>query len=147
MTFVRTKEFGSPVFNAVLNNLFADSTVGTSLKKAHNFISNAGVAVNVKETTDTFLLELVAPGRTKGDFTLNLKDNHLIVASKVVEEEGSSEKFFRKEFTLADFKKSFKLPESVDKEAISAVYEEGILKLTLAKREDAKPINRAIEVI
>ena len=47
---------------------------------------------------------------------------------------------------MTSFKRSFKLPKTVNQENISAVYEKGILNVTLGKREEAKPVVKTIEI-
>ncbi len=98
-------------------------------------------SVNVKETSDYYLLELAAPGLEKDDFNIQVVDEVIkISAEKQVEENSNDEKFNRREFNYASFSRSFPLPEAVNTESIVAGYENGILKITLGKKEEAKPI-------
>lgn len=100
-------------------------------------------SVNVKETADNYLLELAVPGLEKGDFQIQVVDEQITIsADKKTETEHNSadEKFNRREFNYASFSRSFPLPETVNTEAIEAGYENGILTITLGKKEEAKPI-------
>lgn len=105
-------------------------------------------SVNIKETEESFDLEVAAPGFTRDDFRINLDQNILTISSEQKEEkEEKEDKFRRREFYYSSFKRSFTLPESVESEKIQAKYENGILHVILPKKEEArvKPA-RVIEV-
>lgn len=113
-------------------------------------INNTLPAVNIKETEITFVLELAAPGKNKTDFNIELNDNVLTISSEAKqekEENDSDGKYTRKEFSYASFKRAFTLPEIVNVAAINATYENGVLHITLPKRQEAlaKP-KRMIEI-
>lgn len=96
-------------------------------------------ALNIKEKKDGFEIELSAPGFDKKDFEVNITDGCLnIMAKKEEIKEEKDENYTRKEFSYNSFEKSLKLPETVVDEKIKAKYENGILKFSLAKREEAK---------
>jgi len=98
-------------------------------------------AVNVKETNDEYLIEVAAPGMVKDDFKINLHNNVLTVSSEKKEErEEEKQNYTRKEFSYQSFQRSFTVPENnVESDKIEAAYSEGILKITLPKREEVKP--------
>jgi len=97
-------------------------------------------SINVKETDDEFVLEVAAPGLQKSDFTINIENNHLkISAERKQENEVEEENFTRREFNYTAFSRQFHLPESVNEEQIEAVYNDGILNITLPKKDEAKP--------
>jgi HSP20 family protein len=101
---------------------------------------NSFPAVNVIENTDLFEIRLAAPGLSKQEFKVNIHDNTLVISAEKKEETNQeSEKYTRKEFNYSSFKRSFTLPESVDTDKIEASYLDGILNLTLPKKEEAKP--------
>lgn len=107
-------------------------------------------AVNVKEAENNFAVEVAAPGMKKEDFSIELDNKMLTVSSETKEEhvsENEDEQFTRKEFSYTSFSRSFTLPESVDKSKISADYADGVLKIDLPKREEAKTeAKRRIEI-
>jgi HSP20 family protein len=83
---------------------------------------------------------MAAPGLTKEDFKINVENDVLTVSNeKKTETSEKNEKYTRKEFSYSSFLRSFTLPEIVDMEKINAGYENGILTLTLPKKEEAKP--------
>ncbi len=97
-------------------------------------------SVNVIETEDDYRLEVAAPGLGKEDFDVNIEDSSLTISAEVKkEEEETTEKYTRREFNYSAFKRSFNLPDTVNAENIAAAYENGVLTLTLPKREEAKP--------
>ncbi len=97
-------------------------------------------AVNVKETDDDFLIEVAAPGLDKNDFNVNLDNNVLTISSekehKDEEKEGS--RYMRREFSYTSFSRSFTLPEAVDAEKIQAKHKDGVLMISIPKREESK---------
>jgi len=98
-------------------------------------------SVNIKENADEFLLELAAPGFEKSDFNIEVENDSLTISSeKTIEnEEKEGERITRQEFSYQSFSRSFSLPLSVDKEKIKAKYKKGILKISIPKKEEAKP--------
>ena len=99
------------------------------------------------ETDDTIKLEHAAPGFDKQDFSVNVENELLTITAKhEAQKEETNERFTRREFAVTSFKRSFKLPKTVNQENISAVYEKGILNVTLGKREEAKPVVKTIEI-
>jgi HSP20 family protein len=108
-------------------------------------------SVNVKETKDEFVVEMAAPGMKKEDFDIQLDNNMLTIRSeKKHENEQKDEdgKYSRREFSYQSFQRSFNLDQQVvDDDNISATYEDGILSLTIPKKEEAKEKPpRSIEV-
>ncbi len=112
-----------------------------------NFMAHglAVPAVNIIENELGFRLEVAAPGLQKDDFKLNLENNLLTVSAKTETKE-TTEKYTRQEFGFGSFSRSFTLPNSIDGEQINATYNDGILKVELPKKEEAKKYPRAIEV-
>ncbi|MFD2561627.1 Hsp20/alpha crystallin family protein [Aquimarina rubra] len=96
-------------------------------------------AVNVKENDNDFVIELAAPGLVKEDFNIEL-DNDVLMISSEVKNETTEEKdnYTRKEFSYSTFKRSFTLPDTVNSVDILASYDNGILSVTLPKKEEAK---------
>lgn len=105
-------------------------------------------AVNIKDNTEGFELELAVPGMKKDDFTVEIDNDVLTISSEIkTENEDKNENYTRKEFSYSSFKRAFTLPETVDGSKIDAKYEDGILKLTLPKKQEALPKpKRLIEI-
>ncbi len=97
-------------------------------------------SVNIKENEDGFILELATPGMKKEDLKLELNNDILTISSERKEEnEEKRENFSRREFSHQSFKRSFTLPETANSENIKAHYENGILEISIPKKEEAKP--------
>ncbi|NLN96190.1 MAG: Hsp20/alpha crystallin family protein [Bacteroidales bacterium] len=96
-------------------------------------------SVNIIEGKEDFRIEVAVPGLDKKDFKIDLNNNVLVISSeKEVKNEQTDEKYMRKEFSYSSFQRSFTLPNSVDAEKINAAYKDGVLNVTIPKKEDAK---------
>lgn len=103
--------------------------------------------VNIYETKEGYSIDLVVPGHDKADFKLQVEKNTLSVsAEKKAETRSEAEKQLRREFGFRAFKRSFSLAENVDAENINAKYENGILKITLPKKEKQQEESKQIVV-
>ncbi|MDB5150434.1 MAG: Hsp20/alpha crystallin family protein [Mucilaginibacter sp.] len=130
----------NPFFNDVFDSLINDSFLSDKL------IARVP-AVNIAETENEFHVELAVPGLKKEDFKINLDKNVLTVsAEKKAEIVEEGKKFSKREYSYNSFVRSFTLPESADHSKIDADYADGILKLTIAKKEEAKFQSREIAV-
>lgn len=102
--------------------------------------ANTLPSVNVIENEDNYQIQLAAPGLSREAFKVNVHEDVLTISSeKKSDEEVKEENFTRREFSFASFTRSFNLPETVDSDTIAATYNDGILNLTLPKKEEAKP--------
>jgi len=98
-------------------------------------------AVNVKENNDAFMIEVAAPGMAKEDFRVSYDNGRLTINSeRKNEKRDEGENYTRKEFSYQSFQRSFNVPENVvSGDKISANYKDGILTISLPKREEVKP--------
>jgi HSP20 family protein len=106
-------------------------------------------AVNVYEGKDNYGIEVAAPGLDKKDFHVDIRDNVLTISSEKKEEKEEKEgnKVVFSEFNYSSFSRSFQLPEGVDVNKISASHQNGILKISLPKREEyVQKAPRTIEI-
>ena len=138
---VRRRNHGFPTFAKVVNDIFNEDFV-KNLDENLSVWNGSQPAVNVKEDADGFALALAAPGYGKEDIEIKIEDNVLTISSEKKDEatEKEGEKFTRKEFKYAAFKRTFTLPDTVDSTKIAANYENGILNLSIPKKEEAKPL-------
>ena len=125
-----------PTLSNVLENFFDTDVVnflGTD-------VTSTIPAVNVKETNDAYKVDVAAPGLKKEDFKINLENNILTIKAEKEtkqEEKDENNKFRRKEFSYTSFQRSFSLPDIIEEEKIQAKYENGILCITVPKKEIA----------
>ncbi len=105
-------------------------------------------AVNIVEEKDKYVLELAVPGVNKKDIDIKMEDNELTISSNVEEKvEEKEENMVRREYNYSSFKRVFTIPQTVDTKHIDAEYKDGILKITMKKKEEAiKKGPRAIKV-
>ena len=96
-------------------------------------------AVNITEQKDNYLVSLAAPGLKKDDFKIDVDGNMLTISTEKEEtKEEKDKKYTRKEYNYSSFSRSFSLPEEINKEKIEAYYEDGVLKITLPRKEEAR---------
>ncbi len=96
-------------------------------------------AVNIAEKDDAYTVEVAAPGFQKDHFRIEVKNGYLILSGEQREEKKEEEKgkYTRREFRYGSFSRSFALPDDVDEARIRARYNDGILEVTLPKKEAA----------
>ena len=98
-------------------------------------------AVNIKETSDNYEVEVAAPGMTKKDFRVQLEGNSLTISSEktTTKQEKEDVRYSSREFSYQSFSRTFNLQKDVvDTERIQAKYEDGVLHLLIPKMEHAK---------
>ena len=134
--FTHRNRYMPDVFNDFFGRNIADF-VGTD-----NL--NTLPAVNISETEDAFVLDLAIPGMSKQDLKVVTEKNRLTIsAEKTVDSGSDSGQLRRREFSYNTFTRSFILPASVDKDAVSATYTDGVLKLTLPKKAEIMQMEKS----
>ena len=144
---VRTNGNSFSSMPSLLNDLFMDDWFDSSTR---NWRSAGATlpSVNVKETNDDFIIEVAAPGMNRDSFKVELDNNILSISSELEsknEASGKNDQYTRREFSYQSFQRSFSLPEhKVQGEKISAKYKDGILYVTVPKKDEAKvkPVRR-----
>jgi len=136
MTLVRwnkNSQYPSVLLDRLFENFFGSDFLG----KYSNQVTIP--SVNVTEKNDSYEVEVAAPGYKKDDFKVSLENNILTISAEVKNEsEKSDKKELIKEYHYASFERSFTLPDTILTDKIEAKYENGILKLLLPKKEEAK---------
>jgi len=132
---------GFPSFPSLLDKFFEGSLMDWS---SSNFADGNSTlpAVNVSENENEIKIELAAPGLKKSDFDVNYDNGRLTISSEKKDEksEKDGDKLTRCEFNYQSFMRSFNVPEDiVNVDKIDAKYNDGILNVSLPKREESKP--------
>ena len=143
MTLTKNPKFYNPFFD-LTTDFFESNLLNTTASKQRNV-----PAVNVKETNDNYELYMAVPGIEKEDISIELDKNKLTISyDKEVELKNTEEeKYTRIEFQPSAFKRTFKLPENKFEEGqINASYQNGVLLISVPKKEEAKPIIKQIAV-
>jgi len=135
--------FRNPHYSA--NNHLVDDLFSNIFKNDYHedYVKNCGCkpAANVFEAEKEFQIELLLPGFPKEEVQMNYHNNLLTVKVEKKEEEKEEKKeefkYAHREFGSYDFERQFKVPNSVDADNINAKFENGILRITLPKKEEA----------
>jgi HSP20 family protein len=130
------RSFSNPFIRASFPGLFDAEIFG-------NELSRNAPAVNISENEKSWIIEVSAPGFRKEDFKIKLENNVLTISGEHKEEEKEDNKNYRRrEFKQSSFSRSFRLTkENVNDDGISASYENGILNLSIPKKEEAEKEN------
>ena len=130
---------------SIFNDIFDDDFIGYTPAKQF-----ASPAVNIIENEKDFQIEVAAPGMSKEDFKVRLEnDNELVISlEKKNEDKHEKKNYLRREFSYASYKQAFIIPDEVEAEGINASMVDGVLKITLPKKEVTvkTPASRQIEI-
>ena len=111
--------------------------------------SDGGTApVNLQETEKAYEMQVMAPGLKKEGFRVNVDRNVLHISYEDAAEEKQEEpgKWLRKEYRMQAFRRSFTLNDKIDIPGITAKYQEGVLNVTLPKKEATAAASQQITV-
>jgi len=124
------------VFDSIFNDTFFSDRLVTRLP-----------AANISETAHHYHIVTAAPGLKKEDFKLNLERNILNISVEQQSENTAEQKnYSKREYSYSSFVRAFTLPDSANSEGIDATYTDGVLKIDIAKKEEAKAVRRQIEI-
>jgi len=111
-----------------------------------DLVPATGFRTDIKDNGDSYLLEAELPGFDKKDIKIEANDHYLTIsAERKSSSEEKNDKYVRMERTYGAFRRSFDVSD-VKIDDIKAEYENGILKLTLPKKEEVLPKSRTIEI-
>lgn len=128
-----------PFLPSSLLDHFWDNDMMNRASSNYSSTNTSLPAVNIKENDDDFMIEVAAPGMKKEDFSINYDNGRLTISSER-ENDKVDEKYNRREFSYQSFCRSFEVADNIiDNQKIKAKYENGILYITLPKREEIKP--------
>ena len=130
-----------------LNQLF-DASLGSLFRKAQ--LSGETVwspAVDVYDNKDSFIIKADLPGMTQKDINVSLQDGILtITGQKKHETEVKEDNYYRLERAYGTFQRQLSLPTNVDATNIKATYKDGVLQLSLPKKEESKPKQISVDI-
>ena len=137
MTFVARRDFST--LQDRVNRIFRESFSPEGSDEALT-TSNFAPPVDVYEDEHNITLKIEVPGIDEIDINVTIENNTLTVrGERRFEKDEKEENFHRVERMYGSFTRSFTLPNTVDPEQVSAHYEKGVLKISLAKKTEAKP--------
>ena len=142
-TLVKRDGLFPSVVSKSMNTLFDDffsRDIFDWTDKNYSALGTNLPSVNLKETDTKLVIELAAPGLKKEDFKVEIDNNLLIISCEKGEEKEDTkrENYYRREFNYQSFYRSFNLPEYIDENKIEATYKDGILHVTISKKEGAR---------
>lgn len=140
---------------SIFNPLFADNVLDTLNRETPHFgvfspLAHASYpSVDVRETSNAYIMDIDLPGYTEKDVTIHLKERVLTLASaheetKEKEEKAGGEQFLIRERSRTRFVRRFTLPEDIDQEKVEAAFKNGVLAVTIPRKEAAP--RRQIEI-
>lgn len=132
MSIVKRNHERFPAFRSLLSDFFESE----NLSMNDLFQKDWMPAVNVSETEKEYEIEMAVPGMKKDDFKVDIVDGVLSISSENKnEKEEKGKNYTRREFSYRSFNRSFTLPENAKDDDIKAKYEDGVLKLGIAKKK------------
>jgi HSP20 family protein len=127
------------LFPALANDFLTEQFLTPRLLGFEGDFFNEGMTippVNVSETSKEFKMDLSVPGMKRDDFKVNIENGALTISSEKEEEKKEDDKNYkRREYSYNKFSRTFQLPENVDENNINAKYDNGILQVTIPKKE------------
>jgi len=136
-------------FSGLVDQLFQDNLGRFFDDNFWGFDGNTGrsqVPVNIRETDKAYEIQFMAPGVKKEDFKVQVNDGLLTVSFEHKEENNSNDGWLRREFRRQSFSRSFTLQDTVDGENIGARYDNGVLYLTIPKKEPVQKNAKQIQI-
>ena len=122
------------LFTSIFDDFFGSNIFDSRTLKRNDLPS-----VNILDNEKFFELNLAAPGKNRKDFIIELEDQILTISSESFSNNDNSDNFTRQEYRYDNFKRSFRLPDSINTSLIKAKYENGILSISLPKHKEAIP--------
>ena len=117
-----------------------------------SFFGNSSVDLpafrtDIRDAGDKYLLDAELPGFNKEDISLDIKDGILTITAehKSEEKEENADSYIRRERYYGSYTRSFNV-KGIDTEAITAAYNDGVLTLTMPKKEPEVPAARRLEI-
>jgi HSP20 family protein len=136
MTILRYSKGTNDFFtNQLMDQLFKETkgNLQNATKGAYAFNSYT----NVVDEKESFVIEMAIPGFTKKEVAIKVENGLLKITG--VKEESEDRNYLRKEFTVNNLERSFKLSDGIDQENISAEVRDGILFVNLPKAKVEEP--------
>ncbi len=114
-----------------------DEFINTNWKVNSIGYSNLNPAVNIKESDKSYCLDIAAPGLNKDNIEVSY-ENKILSIEVVNSNKDLNTEYNRFEFDYNSFKRSFKLPDSIELSKIDASYLNGVLSISLPKKKEAQ---------
>ena len=146
MTQVRWTQKSPASFNNLVADLFP--AIPSLLREDYATVNSRQIIpVNIRESENEFILDVIAPGFDKEDFKIDLDKNTLTISGdQKINNEARGVKILKNEYSFRSFKRSFTISEQVDTEKIAASFKNGVLTLNLPRKVEVKEAAKQISV-
>ncbi|MBL7999015.1 MAG: Hsp20/alpha crystallin family protein [Candidatus Kapabacteria bacterium] len=147
MKLVRFNPFAE--FDSITRSMFRDFDKATAQMQRDQF---GGVLLtpraDVAEDATSYHINIELAGIPKEEIKVNISDDRVLTISgeKKAESKSEDKNYYRVERRYGKFSRSFTLPENANTDAITAAVDHGVLNLTIAKMEPAKPVVKEISI-
>ncbi len=139
MTLVKVTQPARP---SLVDEMFRSFFDGPALSASDSWRP----AMDTKELDGGYEISFSVPGCKKDDIDVSFNNGTLIVTADRMEEKVENGQYHQREIAYGSFKRSLYLPDNVDPDKIDASYTDGILKVSLTKKEEALPKEIPIKV-
>ena len=128
-----------PIFSTWFNDLVPQSS---------KFFTNSP-KVNIKETDKAYEIEIANPGFSKEDTEIKIEDNVLYVSMNLETEtkDEDEQKYHVKQWKKSSYSESWNIPENVIEENITAKYVDGVLTITLPKKQETSQLEDKSRIV
>ena len=134
----RKKLLVTPSFDHLVNSFF-NSAIGEVINSSPNKTNFTRPATNVSSQEDKYILEIALPGLSKADIDINIEEEVLTISDKREKSTDPNASYRLREFNYVGFTKSYGIPENTDLDKVSASFKNGVLTITLHKKEETLP--------
>lgn len=137
-----------PTFRSLVDSFWnQDNFFGRDFSMDEFFHRAWTPAVNIKDNTKTYEIKVAVPGLNKEDFKIIAENGLLCIKGEREDStESKEDNFTRREYSYNQFERTFTLPENAKADTIKAKYENGELKITMAKTTAKKRVAKAVKI-
>ena len=137
--------FTPGVFKTLSDNAFDHLFLNEEVNPDFTEFHSGRPRTNIIEEDDQFRIELALPGYSREQISMKYHEDILTISANVEESAREGMKYLTREFGLKNFSKRFTIPQTIDADKINAEFSNGILSITVPKKEEAK-VKEPVEV-
>jgi HSP20 family protein len=126
------------VIRNVMDRFFDQPAVRRQFRVGED-LGPSALSVDVVETGDTYVIKAAVPGVDPNDVEISVEEDVLTIRGEFTkQEESSEENYLRREIRFGSFQRQLRLPPTVEPEKAQATFENGLLKLSIPKKPEAR---------
>ena len=142
---LRPAIFNDNFTDSLFDSFFDDMFLPTGMRTASGMRGMGAMSTDIRELSDSYQIEMELPGFTKDDVKADLKDGYMTIeASRSTNNDTKDEngRYVRRERYLGSYRRSFYVGDSVKEEDIKAKFTDGILTITVPKKEPERAVEQ-----